>query len=134
MNNKRKEAAVKKYAATDPGELESALLADEKNYSAEEVAEIIAAIEGSDQANTEYPKEEKPKYEEWTVRAEIKDLDDQYAQVSFRKIEKLRDGIIITQETADNWNVGNAQRTSVNPKLLLLPNESLDRFTHKFRK
>lgn len=89
MNTQRKNAAVKKYGALNlpKEELVEQLNSDEKNYTSDEVVEILEAME-SYQApeEKEKPKGNNVKYEEWKVKALYKDITDGLDKVIGRKL------------------------------------------------
>ena len=120
MNAQRKKAAVAAYAhllteGKSNNDIMDAISEDEKNYTAEEINEIVAAItapQKGQEDEKETPKEEKkPKkvlfFEEH--RVEIKISKDENSDKITRSAEKLkltRPCVKITKEEADILNEG----------------------------
>lgn len=123
MNVKRKQAAVNKYApmyisGVTVEELGNLLADDEKQYTADEINEIRAAIvegqtekapaEKQTKAKTE---EKKPiMYEQWRM---------ELVNGKLEKLKMLRSNVKITEEEADTLNAGAESPGAVNPIMYL---------------
>jgi hypothetical protein len=132
MNVKRKQAAVNKYApmfnqGVTVEELTDLIGKDEKNYTAEEISEISAAIVAGVEekpAAAKQPVKQPEKapvkvkevtgvgYEEWR-------MEWQSGQV--QKLKKLRTNVKITEGEAETLNAGAASPGSVNPIMYFKP-------------
>lgn len=126
MNVKRKEAAVKKYApmltqGVNPEELTDLIGKDEKNYTADEITEISAAITsaGAEKPQTPATKakpttpvakakvvKEVPGYEEWRCEIKLTVVEGKVTHREAEKVKKLRPCVKITEEEAETLNNG----------------------------
>lgn len=90
MNTQRKKSAVNKYGPLNLTRevLVEQLNADEKNYTSEEVVEILEALESYESPGPilEKPKGNNVKYEEWKVKPVYKDVKDGMDKVIGRKL------------------------------------------------
>lgn len=126
MNVKRKQAAVNKYApmfsqGVTAEELGNLLAEDEKQYTADEINEIRAAIIDGQTEKPQAPSKEsiakdegeKPvMYEQWRMEAVNGKLE---------KLKMLRSNVKITDEEAEILNAGATSPGAVNPIMYLKP-------------
>lgn len=101
MHHLRLKAAVEKYASVSAEELTAALQADDKNYTAEEIQEITAAL-SKPTPPVETPKVEdnpfgKKHYQEWRV---------EMVGGKPSKLKIMRERVMITDEQAATLNEG----------------------------
>ena len=120
MNAQRKKSAVNKYGPQkelSKEELIELLNSDEKNYTSEEVVEILEAIAEFEPDQQNNQGKEKPntgsnkKFEEWKVIPEYKEITDAMDKVIGRKLVGFKKDAqapirttSITQERADLLN------------------------------
>lgn len=118
MNVKRKESAVKKYMpifnqGTTVEELMNLLAQDEKEYTADEINEIKAAVIGDVAENA--PPEKKVKkvavkaagFEEWRCEIKIeRGSDGKETKRVAEKVKRLRECVKITDEEVETLNNG----------------------------
>jgi hypothetical protein len=105
MNAQRKKSAIAKYAGNGATreELYNLISADEKQYSADEINEIVDALIDSKKED-EFIDDfgAKKPYQEWKVEVKRDDKGDYYGQ----KLNIVREKVKITEEQADILNTG----------------------------
>lgn len=120
MNKTQAKAAAKKYkdVAATPEELKGILAADSITDTDADL--IISTVFP--------PVKEKQNvvYEEWRIEKTITKDKKGETVINFSKLKRIREGVTITQDEADNWNRGNAAASSHNPVFYLLPDQDVN--------
>lgn len=108
MNVQRKKGAVLKYTplkdlgATDE-EIKDALAKDEKQYTPDEVEEIINAISRREEPNKKNKSDKPHETDETPLTSVYEEYKVEYIDGEFEKGKKIRE-TVISPETADALN------------------------------
>jgi hypothetical protein len=138
MNAQRKKAAIKKFAPLlekqTIEEVEKVIIADEKEYTTEEVVEIVEALKADSTDSSDDDDHEKGGninaksgddevikadsqvfYEEWKVEKSANGIE---------KLKMLRPRVVITEFEAETLNVGVREGDNTYATMYFLPGEN----------